>query len=336
MEDWQIRTGQAGIAMESLKATVVLSMLPSLERFVTWAGAAATEVRELLEGTKLLEAAAIVLGGVLVGVAVATAPAWAPMAVTILGVAAAIGVAVLAVDDLLVTIDGGDSILRRWIDGMLGVGATTRIIDNARQAWVDLKMVLEELANNAMVQRMIGALTLRPIRQAIGSLARGDIGGAARDVIGRELVVGGGRALDAARQGDITGAFSRLSGTLFGGRTVAAQRRERSLISRERERMSARNRRQSERIREEDAIIRSALGEGAPGGGQTFMPEPANQTFLPASVSGGSSRVEQNTTINVNGAGDPRAVGEEVMRRVREENDRQTRQLEAALVPAAP
>jgi hypothetical protein len=36
----------------------------------------------------------------------------------LVGVAVAIGVAVLAVDDLLVTIDGGDSILRRWIDGM--------------------------------------------------------------------------------------------------------------------------------------------------------------------------------------------------------------------------
>jgi hypothetical protein len=136
----------AGLSLTSVLAT---SFLPKMIETINWLTRVASWIREVTENSHILRATAITLGAALAAVGVMTVAAWGPAALTVGLVTAAIVLAALAIDDLWVTVEGGDSVLRDFIDNMLGVGATTQIVNNARQAWEDLAMVLNTV-NDAL------------------------------------------------------------------------------------------------------------------------------------------------------------------------------------------
>ncbi len=143
LTDALTRMRVSGLSLTSVLAT---SFIPRMISAVDWLTRVAQWIREVTENSHILRATAIVLGATLTAVGIATAAAWGPAALTVGLVTAAVVLAALAIDDLWVTVEGGDSVLRDFIDNLLGVGATTEIIHNASQAWDDLVMVITKAA----------------------------------------------------------------------------------------------------------------------------------------------------------------------------------------------
>jgi hypothetical protein len=132
------------VSMQSLASVLAVSILPKLDQWIQALIRGAVWLQEVTQNSHILRAAAIVVGAALATAGIMTAAAWGPAALTVGLATAAIVLAALAIDDLWVTVEGGDSVLQGFIDGMFGFDATTQIINNARQAWEDLTGVISE------------------------------------------------------------------------------------------------------------------------------------------------------------------------------------------------
>jgi hypothetical protein len=126
------------LAMRSFASAIAVEVLPKFTELITAISRAVVWIKETIENSHILRATAITVGAALAGVGVATAAAWGPAALTVGLTTAAVLLAALAIDDLWVTMEGGQSVTRDFIDGMTEAGTTTQIVNNIKQAWVDL------------------------------------------------------------------------------------------------------------------------------------------------------------------------------------------------------
>jgi len=138
-----VRTGQgyanASKALEAqlkdLGIGMAMTVIPRLEKIVRWARDAVTKFNKIAKGTKILESAMYTLGAVAGILALEFYGAFVLPAI-------AIAALILVVDELWTTLEGGDSLLKDWIDGWFGVGTTADLV-----AWLNenLKDINEEL-----------------------------------------------------------------------------------------------------------------------------------------------------------------------------------------------
>lgn len=151
------------LAMRSLTSAIAVEVLPHFTEWTRATSRAIVWVKELIENSNILRATAITVGAALAGVGVATAASWGPAALTVGLVTAAVLLMALAIDDLWVTVQGGESVTRDFIDGMFGVGATAEAVDTLKEAWEGLTLAISDAL--AAYERWIET----PIARAITS-----------------------------------------------------------------------------------------------------------------------------------------------------------------------
>lgn len=129
---WTKTMARLDFAMLSFKSRIVSAILPA----VNWVGERITKLtawfNELTEGTALIESTIVVFSAALTAKLV---PALAKVALTGWGMLkpflpwiAALGAAILLIDELIVTWQGGDTLIRRAIDSIFGEGTTQKVV----------------------------------------------------------------------------------------------------------------------------------------------------------------------------------------------------------------
>lgn len=158
----------------ALVMPIVRQAVPALREFAGKIGGVIDGFKKMLGESHLLRAGIITLGALIVGVGVAAAVAWAPIVAT-LG-AILVGAAILGVvlDDLITTLEGGDSVVRRFVDSLWGIGATARSVQELKDAWDGLNVVLSTGTDIADAAADLGPLgeVIHFIAQGLKSVAR--------------------------------------------------------------------------------------------------------------------------------------------------------------------
>lgn len=127
--------------IKEVATAVGMKLLPIMSRLAVGARTVVTGFMDFVRGTRLLEAALIVLGAIAAKVAIGMLTAFAPVIVPMLKLAAVVAFLALLVDDFLVFLDKGDSIIGRFIDSMFGPGSAAEAVDKLKEAWQLLKIV---------------------------------------------------------------------------------------------------------------------------------------------------------------------------------------------------
>lgn len=105
-------------AFLSLRSRIGVVLLPIIQKGVEAFTRMTTAIGQATENTELVRAALTVLGGVAAAVAVKMLIAFGPALLALTAIGLVVGVVVLALDELFVTMKGGDSLWGRTIDSM--------------------------------------------------------------------------------------------------------------------------------------------------------------------------------------------------------------------------
>ncbi len=132
------------MVLGSLKTKLAVGVIPLFTKFFTLITHFIGILNKAVKGTNAIKAVLITLGAVAAVMAVKTLIAFAPLIASTLLWAAAIGIIVLAIDEIITTLEGGDSILRRWIDDTWGAGATDEAVKAIKDAWDSVGPALAE------------------------------------------------------------------------------------------------------------------------------------------------------------------------------------------------
>lgn len=122
------------------KSTISSILLPVVTRLMNWFAKGAIWIGKLIKETNIFQAALIVLGIAATAFAIKMAIANLPL----LAMAAAFGIIVLAVDDIVTTLQGGNSVIKHFIDGVFGEGATTETVKQLKEIWKDIVSSIKE------------------------------------------------------------------------------------------------------------------------------------------------------------------------------------------------
>ena len=126
------------VAMDSVKSAILEQFGPALVSLVEKTTEFVTLLSGIVKHSHAAEVALVALATAAGVFALATIGIWGP----IVGTIAIIAGLVAIVDDLWVTFEGGDSVLRRILNDFLGFERAQQVVDNARQAVDDLVAAL--------------------------------------------------------------------------------------------------------------------------------------------------------------------------------------------------
>ncbi len=132
------------MVLSSFRTKLAIGVLPIFTKFFTILVHYAGILNKAVKGTNAIQAALVVLGGVAAVVAAKILIAFAPLIISTLAWAAVIGLAVLAIDELITLFEGGDTILGRWIDDNYGAGTAAAWVQQAKDWWNDLIPALKD------------------------------------------------------------------------------------------------------------------------------------------------------------------------------------------------
>lgn len=127
----------------ALVMPIVREAVPAFQNFASKIGGVIEKFKEFTSNSHVLRTAMIAVGAVIVGVGVAAAVAFAPAAIAIGAIVVGAGALALVVDDVITTFEGGDSVIRRFVDSVWGIGATTAAIEQLKGAWDGLVAVFD-------------------------------------------------------------------------------------------------------------------------------------------------------------------------------------------------
>lgn len=130
-KEFEHQQAKMSVTLKSLSSTIMQALLPMVGAMVGWVQRGVMAFKQLAEGSEIVRAAMIVLGGVATVFAIQMAAANAP----ILLAAAAIAFLVLLVDDLINLFEGNNSLIGEQIDKIFGKGTKTDVIDGLKAAW---------------------------------------------------------------------------------------------------------------------------------------------------------------------------------------------------------
>jgi len=201
-------------SLQGVKTSLMLGVLPVINRLIEGTSNAMRRFTTLTRGTYVLEAgfaaaavAAALLGRNAIRAAVAQLIAWAPIIATVALVALGIMAVAIIADEVIKTFQGGDTVIRRFIDGLFGVGATESAVNG-------VKLIVEALTNAFSLLWERASENLALIRVEFGVLhARGIQLWKAIKSGAEELFA----ALPAPAQAAVESILSFFQDTLLGG-----------------------------------------------------------------------------------------------------------------------
>lgn len=124
-------------------------LVDGLKRIVEKARPVIDRFKDFVSNSHAVRAALIAAGVAAVAVAAGIVMAWGPVVAIMAGVVVSAVLLGLALDDVITTFEGGDSVIRRFIDGLYGVGTTTKVVDEFRDAWAGLTAIFDGVVQNA-------------------------------------------------------------------------------------------------------------------------------------------------------------------------------------------
>jgi hypothetical protein len=116
------------LATQATKTAIGLELLPIVNWLIETGGELASEFGKLTRGTTVFKQGLVLLGTAATVAAVKTLLPFLPVIGTALLAAAAIGVVVLIVDDLIALFTGGRSVIGEFIDSIFGVGTAAAAV----------------------------------------------------------------------------------------------------------------------------------------------------------------------------------------------------------------
>lgn len=132
------------VAMSSLKSVLATSLMPALTWLVTRVTQGMAAFSRMARGTHVVEVALTALGAAAVLIGGQMLLAWLPVLAPFLATAGAVALLVLLLDDLKTMMEGGDSVIGRWLDSMAGVGTTQRFVQELKDAWEGLNLFIHD------------------------------------------------------------------------------------------------------------------------------------------------------------------------------------------------
>ena len=130
-------------AFNGIRSLIAVAVFPALTRFANGVASAVGRLVELAQGTRIVEAAFLVLGAAAVALAIKIAIAFAPAILVVALWAAGIAAAIAVLDDLITLFEGGNSAIGTFIDNMLGAGTAARWVEAVKETWDAFVMVVE-------------------------------------------------------------------------------------------------------------------------------------------------------------------------------------------------
>jgi len=128
-------------------------------------------VKDLIKNSEIGKGILFSLGIALMTAAGIAVAAWWPVLVPILAVLAAFAALALAIDDFIVFMKGGDSVIGDFFDALLGPGGAEKAQEFIKQAWETFKGFLEDVKNQKVPEFLeIFKNTLQEIRDLINGI----------------------------------------------------------------------------------------------------------------------------------------------------------------------
>ncbi len=138
VEEMNDAWGDVRLAFVGIVAAISGMLVPALTWLAERIESAQVWFRQLAENTNLLQSAAVVFATVITSKMLVALARWIAMnravLVSQLRALAPLALAVLLVDELITTWQGGDSLIRRAIDGIFGEGTTAKIVEFTKGA----------------------------------------------------------------------------------------------------------------------------------------------------------------------------------------------------------
>lgn len=185
-------------ATAALRVVVAGALVPALTAVVSAVTRVVLWVSKMVAGTKIVQVTLVTLGAVAAAFAIKLAVAFAPALATVGLFVAAVGAAALIIEDIYQLFTGGESLIGRWLDSMLGAGEAARLVDQVKTAVGGLIDFFRELGRIAIpiIEKIQKALTflLDKAREALDALDR-----AAKKAADRLGVTSGLRGLVGAQ-----------------------------------------------------------------------------------------------------------------------------------------
>jgi hypothetical protein len=288
--DFDDALGRLGVVVQSVKGKIAQFLLPVLQRGVDWLTKTGASLFQMAKNSNLLQVALGALGGVLAFFAVRAALAFAPV---ILG-AAAVAALVIAIDDFVTMLQGGESLLGDFIDRLFGKDAHVEVVNKIKDLWTGIKDVMGELGRELKVVWDLYKKILD-----LGSRAGGAVGDAAGRV--RNAVV------------EATTDTSKGRGGLSYSQKVAFENAQKVLEA---------------QVTGGTPNLEIPKGEGDRasymGGLQPYINAIQSgqyPQFQPRAVGPAQATVNQQNVIHVHGVTDPEAVGKAVDERLSQHAD---------------
>lgn len=263
--EWGRITARTRLELLNLGARIADKFLPYIRAISTAGSGVIGFFEKMIKNSHLLESALVAVG-VVMGAMLVTSP-WAAIAVVVTAL-------ILVIDDLWVTMEGGDSIIRRVYDGIFGIGGLEADIRRLGGAFNYVSDMVQ--AGNRGLEQYgdwVISYVFTPLSRVLSVVDR---------LIRRLPFIGTAQASAAAEQADIQARVSRL------------------------------NARRSE----------AALSQTYPGAMAAFSPpaqSPGPMTYMP------------QTSITIDGSGDPRATAEAVRNVIREERSAELRRVQSVV-----
>lgn len=128
-------------AGKGLSSEIGAVLLPYVAEFAGGLAHLVAQLRAVSQHTNIVRNTLITLA-VIAGVLVVI---WGIMNIEILVVVAALALLALAVDDVITFVEGGDSVLGRFIDKIYGVGASKKVAEELKDAWKEVSDAFQKL-----------------------------------------------------------------------------------------------------------------------------------------------------------------------------------------------
>jgi hypothetical protein len=151
-EAWANKSKAVRGKIKDLATAVGLKLLPFMTKLANGAAFLLSKFDGLVKNSKFAEAALITLGAVAAGIGVKLAIALAPVLLPMLKIAAIITAVTLVVEDFLTFLDGGDSLIGRFIDSIWGPGSAGEAATKLKQAFSELGVFFKDFVLPALAE----------------------------------------------------------------------------------------------------------------------------------------------------------------------------------------
>jgi hypothetical protein len=132
-------------ATKGLKGQLVAALVPALKSVVEWVTGAVGSFREFASQSYIVQSVV----GTLTAAAVVAGVAWAVLNFEIALVVLALALLALAIDDVYTWMQGGDSVIGRFIDSLFGEGKSDELLKSVKQTYYEISDAIEDAGREA-------------------------------------------------------------------------------------------------------------------------------------------------------------------------------------------